>query len=144
MKKVNRRQNSHQRKNYKNINISYERVTSNYRSFSVNAGYFVLPTISLADSFDIEKNKKNWGFSISGDKRYYFKKRNTGFAPDGLYWGIYGSVHYYEFESSFNIVNSTIAKGNLILDGNIGIVSAGVELGYQFDPEFVKVISDVM
>ncbi len=118
--------------NYRNINISYERVTSNNGSFSVNAGYFVLPKISLADSFNIERNKKNRGFSISGDKRYYFKKRNTGLAPDGLYWGIFGSVHYYEFETSFKIVNSTIAKGELILNGNIGIISAGVELGYQF------------
>lgn len=118
--------------NYKNINISYERVTANHRSFSVNAGYFILPAISLADSFNIQKNKKNWGFSVSGDKRYYFKKRNTGLAPDGLYWGIFGSVHYYEFESSFNIINSSVAEGNLILDGNIGIISAGVELGYQF------------
>ncbi|MAE08238.1 MAG: hypothetical protein CL661_05710 [Bacteroidetes bacterium] len=49
--------------NYRNINISYERVTSNHRSFSVNAGFFVLPSISLADSFNIQKNKKNWGFT---------------------------------------------------------------------------------
>ncbi len=72
------------------------------------------------------------GIHKSGDKRFYFKKRNPSLAPDGLYWGIFGSVHYYEFESSFKIVNSTIAKGDLILNGNIGIISAGVELGYQF------------
>lgn len=119
--------------NSRNLNISYERVTSNHRSFSVNAGYFVLPTLlSSADSFNIKKSSKNFGFSISGDKRYYFKKRNTGLAPNGLYWGIFGSFHYYEFETSFNIENSTVAKGDLILNGNIGIISAGVELGYQF------------
>lgn len=119
--------------NSKNINISYERVTSNSRSFSVNAGYFVLPTLlSSADSFNIKRSSKSFGFSVSGDKRFYFKKRNTGLAPNGLYWGIFGSVHYYEFETSFNIENSTVAKGNLILNGNIGILSAGVELGYQF------------
>ncbi len=120
--------------NSKNINLSYERVTANNRSFSVNAGYFVLPTFFLgsADSFNLKKSSKSIGFSVSGDKRYYFKKRNTGLAPNGLYWGIFGSVHYYEFETSFNIENSTIAKGNLILNGNIGIISAGVELGYQF------------
>jgi len=118
--------------NIRNINISYERVTSNHGSFSLNAGYFVLPSLNLADSFNIQKNSKNWGFSVSGDKRYYFKKRNLGFAPDGLYWGIFGSVHYYEFESSFRVVNSDIASGDLVLNGNIGIISAGVELGYQF------------
>lgn len=118
--------------NIRNINISYERVTSNHGSFSLNAGYFILPSLSLADSFNIQKNSKNWGFSISGDKRYYFKKRNLGFAPDGLYWGMFGSIHYYEFESSFRIVDSEIASGDLILNGNLGIISAGVELGYQF------------
>ena len=119
---------------YQNINISYERVTSSHGSFSVNAGYFVLPLLggSIADSFDIQKSSKNWGFSVSGDKRYYFKKRNTGLAPDGLYWGIFGSVHYYKFESAFTVINSNVASGDLILNGNIGIISAGIELGYQF------------
>ncbi len=120
--------------NTKNINLSYERVTSNHGSFSVNTGYFVLPLGggSLADSFNIAKTNKNFGFSISGDKRWYFKKRNKGFAPDGLYWGVFGSVHYYEFESRFTVFNPEYAKGNLVLNGNIGIISAGVELGYQF------------
>jgi len=117
---------------YKNLNVSYERVTSSHGSFSVNAGYFVLPTMSLADSFNIKKNSKSFGFSVSGDKRYYFKKRNPDYAPDGLYWGIFGSVHYYEFESSFRVLDSEVASGDLILDGHLGILSAGVELGYQF------------
>ena len=118
----------------KNINVSYERITSSHGSFSVNAGYFILPLLggSLADSFDIQKKTNSWGFSISGDKRYYFKKRNIGLAPDGLYWGIFGSVHYYEFESAFRIINSSVASGDLVLNGNLGIISAGVELGYQF------------
>ncbi len=117
---------------YKNVNISYERTTSSRGSFSINAGYFVLPSLSLADSFNIQNSSKNSGFTVSGDKRYYFKKRNTKPAPDGIYWGIFGSVHYYEFEKSFRIVNSEIADGDLVLNGNIGIISAGIELGYQF------------
>lgn len=117
-----------------NINISYERVTSNHGSFSVNAGYFTLPMLggSVADSFDIQTNRNNWGFSVSGDKRWYFKKRNVGFAPDGLYWGAFGSVHYYEFESSFRLLNSEVASGDLVLNGNFNVFSAGIELGYQF------------
>ncbi len=117
---------------YANINFSYERVTSNHGTFSLNAGWFILPSGSLADSFDIKKDSKKFGFSISGDKRYYFKKRNVGLAPDGLYWGVFGSVHYYEFESTFRVVESKVAQGDLILNGNLGILSAGVELGYQF------------
>lgn len=119
---------------YKNFNLSYERTTSNHGSFSVNAGYFIVPILngSLADSFNIKNTNKNYGFSISGDKRYYFKKRNVSPAPDGLYWGIFGSVHYTGFENTFEVVNSELAKGDLILKGNLAIFSAGVELGYQF------------
>ena len=116
----------------KNINLSYERVTSNHGSFSVNAGYFVLPSTGFYDSINISRANKKWGFSVSGDKRFYFKKRNTKLAPDGLYWGIFGSVHYYEFANSFEITNSEVASGNLDLNGRFGIISAGVELGYQF------------
>ncbi len=38
----------------KNVNLSYERVTSSHGSFSVNAGYFILPLLggSIADSFE--------------------------------------------------------------------------------------------
>ncbi len=118
--------------NGRNINLSYERVTSDFGSFSVNAGYFLLPSIGLLDSINMEKANKQFGFTISGDKRYYFKKRNKRHAPDGLYWGIFGSVHYYEFENSFTVTDSEYAKGTLILNGDIGIFSAGVELGYQF------------
>jgi len=116
----------------KNVNLSYERVTSSNRSFSVNTGYFVLPSFGSYDSINIERAKKKWGFSISGDKRFYFKNRNTRSAPDGLYWGVFGSLHYYRFENEFTLVNSEIAEGKLTLDGNFNMLSAGVELGYQF------------
>ena len=77
----------------KNINIGYERVTKPYRSFSINAGYFELPqfTKQLFDSLQIKNTSNRGGFTVSGDYRMYFKKRNRRMAPDGLYWGIYGS-----------------------------------------------------
>ncbi len=115
-----------------NVNLSYERVISNNGTFSVNAGYFVLPTFIKFDSINIDRATKKWGFSVSGERRFYFKKRNVGIAPDGLYWGVFGSVHYTEFENKFTILNSDIAKGTLGLNGTLGIYSAGVELGYQF------------
>lgn len=116
----------------RNVNIAYEHVLSNYSSFSLNGGFFVLPEIGLVDSLDLIKTNKKWGFSISGDKRYYIKSRNLSTAPDGLYWGIFGSLHYYEFENYVNVVNSNIAHGDLLLNGNLNIVTAGVELGYQY------------
>ena len=118
--------------NITNINFGYERTTSNTGSFTINAGYFVLPTFGVFDSINIKRQNKKWGFSLSGDKRWYFKKRNTKLAPDGIYIGVYGSIHYYDFENSFEVINSDIAKGTLDLTGKFGIFSAGVELGYQF------------
>ena len=116
----------------KNVNISYERTLSPYRSFSVNAGYFVLPTTGIYDSLNIDAAKKSAGFSVSGDYRFYFKNRNTRTAPDGLYWGPYASVHYTEFQNDITVLNTTAATGVLQLDGNMSIFSAGVQLGYQF------------
>ncbi len=119
----------------KNINISYERVLKPYRSFSVNAGYFELPSLVSAgtlDSLEIKNSSKKWGFSISGDYRFYFKKRNKHWAPDGLYWGVYSSYHHYQFESSMRFIDNQSITGDLLFHGNLNIFSAGVELGYQF------------
>ncbi len=116
----------------KNINISYERVLSPHRSFSINAGYFEMPTIGLLDSLNIKNTKNRGGFSVSGDYRFYFKNRNKNFAPDGLFWGIYSSIHYYKFDNDVEIIDNDNVKGRLQLAGGFNIIGVGVELGYQF------------
>ena len=118
----------------RNINIGYERAVQPFRSFSVNAGYFVLPSLvdGLYDSLNIERTGKKWGFSVAGDYRFYFKNRNTRMAPDGLYWGVYGSYYHYEFENTITVLDSDLIDGTATLASNINIFNAGVELGYQF------------
>ena len=116
----------------RNINFSYERVLKPNRSFSVNAGYFELPSTGIYDSLNIENTKKKTGFTISGDYRFYFKNRNINPAPDGLYWGIYASYHHYQFHNTITVINSTAVQGALELDAKLNILSFGVELGYQF------------
>ena len=116
----------------KDINISYERVLSPYKSFSVNAGYFELPSTSIYDSLHIAATRKKWGFTVSGDYRFYAKKRNKNFAPDGLFWGAYSSFHYTTFENDILVFKTDGAQGNINLHAQLAIVSAGVELGYQF------------
>jgi len=91
----------------KNINLSYERVIKPFRTFSVNAGYFVLPSLGTFDSINISHDRKKSGFSVSGDYRYYFKGRNTRNAPDGLFWALYGSFHHYQFQNDFEVLNSS-------------------------------------
>ncbi len=95
----------------KNINISYERILSPYRSFSINAGYFEMPSTGLFDSLNIKSANKKGGFSISGDYRFYFKNRNKRFAPDGLFWGVYGSYHYYTFNNDIEVIEDSTSKG---------------------------------
>ena len=116
----------------RNINLSYERILKPYRSFSINAGYFVLPPLNMLDSMSFTNTKKQGGFSVSGDYRFYFKKRNRNKAPDGLFWGPYGSFHYTQFSNKIEVNASDLAQGNLQSDINIGIIGVGVELGYQF------------
>lgn len=115
-----------------NLNFSYERAIKPYQSFSVNAGYFVLPSTGVYDNLNIKPATKNSGFSISGDYRFYFKGRNTRNAPDGLYWGPYASFHHYQFQNSIEITNRPNVEGGLALDGKFNVISAGVQLGYQF------------
>jgi hypothetical protein len=119
---------------YKNINIGYERVVSPYRSFSVNAGYFELPSLTkgIFDSLNIDRSTKKGGFTVSGDYRFYFMKRNKRMAPDGLYWGVFASFHHYEFENSITVIDSPVIEGDLRFGAKANIFSAGVELGYQF------------
>ena len=118
----------------KDINIGYERVLSPYRSFSVNAGYFELPsfTKSIFDSLEIKNSSERSGYTFSGDYRFYFKKRNRRMAPDGLFWGVYGSYHHTQFKNDIVILNDPSIQGNLLFGAKLNILSAGVELGYQF------------
>ncbi len=116
----------------KNINLSYERVIKPNQSFSINAGYFVLPTSGIYDSLKFNISRNNWGFAFSADYRFYFKKRNTRNAPDGLYWSPYTSIHHTGFENRIEIRDENIGQGNIDLNARLSIYSAGVQLGYQF------------
>lgn len=118
----------------KNINLGYERVLSPYRSFSVNAGYFELPAIfkGLTDSLEIQSSNKKSGLSLSADYRFYFKNRNKKMSPDGLYWGVFASYYYYQFENDITVINNPSIQGSLQFGAKANIMNAGVELGYQF------------
>ncbi|MEA1896046.1 MAG: DUF3575 domain-containing protein [Bacteroidota bacterium] len=116
----------------KNINLSYERVLSPYRSFSVNAGYFELHKMALLDSFNIDKVTKKKGFNVSGEYRFYFKNRNKRMTPDGLYWGIYSSFYHTQVGMDINVIDNPDIQGSLLFEGKINVLNAGVELGYQF------------
>ncbi len=117
----------------RDINLSYERILKPYRSFSVNVGYFELPVSDYQyDTLYFSSGSQKGGFSVSGDYRFYFKNRNRKLAPDGLYWGFYGSYHYTRFGSDVTIHNNDVGSGSFKTRVNFSILSAGAELGYQF------------
>ena len=102
----------------RNINLSYERILKSHKSFSVNAGYFVLPSlIDVWDSLGFDNTREKSGFSVSGDYRWYFKKRNKNIAPDGLFWGVWGSYHHYQFTNDVRVLNNPDIQGDLRLAG---------------------------
>jgi hypothetical protein len=69
--------------------LGYERRIKPHQSLSINIGKLKFKKfIDLGLSqFGIDNQRKSGGWSIVIDYRRYFKKRNRGFAPDGLYWG---------------------------------------------------------
>jgi len=116
----------------RNINISYERIFKQYQSFSINAGYFELPVSGLLSGLNFHNTSKHGGFSLSGDYRFYFKKKNLNMAPDGVYFGPYASFHYYNFQNDVQVVDRPDIQGSLQMEASLGILSAGIQLGYQF------------
>jgi hypothetical protein len=116
----------------KNINFSYERILKHNHSFSVNMGYFELPSLGIADNLNLEKESYKRGLSVSGDFRFYPAKRNLKGAPDGIYFGPYASYHFTQFGTDVTVLDSQIATGSFAADVNLSIMSAGFELGYQF------------
>jgi len=116
----------------KNINLSYERVLSPYRSFSVNLGYFELPKISLLDTIRLERVTKKNGFNVAGDYRFYFKHRNRRMSPDGLYLSVYSSFYHSNFNMEVSTDDNPNIQGALDFGGTFNILNLGGALGYQF------------
>jgi len=118
-----------------NFTLGYERRISEFQSVSLNVGRLEFPElVSLnLSSLNVGTQKDRGGFSIAADYRRYFKTRNRGLAPDGLYWGPYIAYYTMGLQNSWIYTDSnTFDQSNLTLDGRINILNVGVELGYQF------------
>ena len=118
----------------KSIVLGYERLVSPWQSFSINIGYLEMAPFTNEDGEVIEifdENDKK-GFDFSADYRFYFKKRNKFVAPDGLYWGPYAAYYGLWKNASVNIIDNGQIKNTAHLNGSFNMISAGVQLGYQF------------
>lgn len=120
----------------KSIVLGYERQIKPHQTVSVNAGY-ISPDAFFFDNYGDyvgSKGVSSYGFTIAGDYRRYFKKRNRGFAPDGLYWGGYAAYTKFSIENKLILSDSLGADNSSSYDltTRIDIMTIGLELGYQF------------
>ncbi len=117
---------------YKNLNFEYERALDPYRSFSMNLGYFTLPSFGIFDSLNISHTKKSYGFTFSSDYRFYINNKSNYTSPEGLFYGAYISFHHYQFQNNVSILNNENISGSFDWNGNLNITGIGVEAGYQY------------
>lgn len=113
--------------------LGYERVLKSNQSISMNIGYLELrqPVNRLGQSLEWFAENKRSGFDISLDYRFYFKNRNKYSAPDGLYWGPYTALYNLNFEGE-SVFNQDGVNNRIAMSNKFYMISAGVQLGYQF------------
>ncbi len=115
--------------------FGYERVIAEHQSLSLNIGSLKFRNFANlpVEQYGIEKNRTSGGFSIAIDYRRYFKKRNRGFAPDGLYWGPFFTYYYYYHELGLSYTDpASLSKTSVSLSGTFQVRHIGIQLGYQF------------
>lgn len=116
------------------VTVGYERLVGSHQSFSANLGHLSLPSIiTTKEGSPVEwiNSKRNTGFIVSGDYRFYFN-RNRYQAPDGLYWGPYVTYYYMDNLSSVELSKDDIIQGSADIQAYLNMVNVGVQLGYQF------------
>ena len=119
-----------------NIIIGYERVLSNNQTFSVDLGRNTLPNFrprvfEYEDaSLELKQGRKNNGFHITADYRFYLKSENKYRAPRGMYVGPYYSFNSFNHHNNWYL-NSNTFDGELSNELSLKIHTIGVQLGYQ-------------
>jgi len=118
----------------KSIVLGYERVVNSHQSFAINIGHLEKKPFSTKEGEDINLFDHNdrGGFAFTGEYRFYFKKRNTKPAPDGLYWGPYAGYYGLNFDGKSKITDESGIESDIELNSKLRLMSVGVQLGYQF------------
>jgi hypothetical protein len=113
--------------------IGYERVVSEYQSFTVNIGTFDLPKFTSVStgSLFLQHDYKDRGYTIATDYRFYLRKENKYVAPRGVFIGPYYSFNHFERENTWTM-NTPTVTGNVNTTMHLNINMVGAQLGYQF------------
>jgi len=118
----------------KSIVFGYERVLFPNQSVSFNIGTLVKKpfTDKYGREFHFFDEHNTGGFLGSLDYRFYFKNRNKRLAPDGVYWGPYFSYYDLWFQGTTEILKNGATVNTIKVDAKLEMISAGLQLGYQF------------
>jgi hypothetical protein len=113
------------------LQMSYERVLSSKRSFTVFGGIiqFPVPSSIANSSITFDSNKKRSGFSIGAEYRFYLAGENKYDAPHGVYLAPF--ISYYHFNNERG-GRDTLNNDVVTLNSSIGFLNVGGEVGYQF------------
>jgi hypothetical protein len=116
------------------IVFGYERVIGRHQSMSLNIGKAGLPKLFsiVTDSFSLSKDRKNTGFNVSLDYRFYLAKENKYDPPHGLYIGPFISYNDFKRENDWNSLLGGSANQAISTSSELKILTIGGELGYQF------------
>jgi hypothetical protein len=114
------------------VQLAYERVLSQKRSFTIYGGYieFPMPTIIANSPLEFDKNRTRSGYTFGSEYRFYLSKENKYDAPHGVYLAPF--VSYYHFNNQRSGFDTTNMSNNLTLNTSFNFLNIGGELGYQF------------
>jgi len=118
----------------KSIVLGYERILFPNQSISFNIGTLVKKpfTNKYGEEIHFLDESNTGGFLVSLDYRFYFKNRNKRLAPDGVYWGPYFSYYDMWFNGTTELFKNGVHTNSIDIDARLGMINAGIQLGYQF------------
>lgn len=118
----------------KNFIVNYERLISDKSSINLSIGFRSFPKligVGKTDSaFLVREHENKGGINIYVDFRRYILSENKYAAPHGLYFSPYINYLHNSIENRIGTYYSDLAE--VLITTDINIISAGIELGYQF------------
>ncbi|HEY6171098.1 MAG TPA: DUF3575 domain-containing protein [Candidatus Kapabacteria bacterium] len=118
-----------------NIVVGYERAIDDRFTVVANIGGASLPKLFSfsGDSVVASNESTKFGFHASLEGRYYITTENKYSAPRGVFAGAFLSHNSYGRDVTWTITHSDGGPtDNIVINTDINLSFAGVELGYQF------------
>lgn len=120
----------------RNATLGYERKINHHQSVSLNVGRFFLPKFIDRDFGAIKESpKKQFGYIVTADYRFYLTKHNVRPVLNGAYIGPFFSVYHNSGGTDFEYVdpkNNNLFVYTASLTNKFTLYNTGFQFGYQF------------